>query len=385
MNEDEVTHSVSHHSPWDDGIPKSLRSPCRRYIMTHHGSVPVLPHVPLGSQGLIVSKQGLGCMGLTAFYEPADDEAALRTIAHALELGVTLFDTAWVYQRTDPVAGTHTNEELLGRAIAAHGRSRFVVSSKFGLKFSDDGGSTVPDSSKDCMRSQLADSLRRLGTDYVDLWIQHRSDPRVAVEDVMRVAKTLVAEGRVRFVGLSECTPKELRRAHAVHPVSAVQLEWSLQSRDAEAELVPACRELGVGVMAYSPLGRGLLSRTFARRSDLSPSDWRLKQPRFADEAAFNANAAAGERLGQLAKKRGVTAAQMALAWVHSRGDDVVPIPGARSEAHVEDNVRSARLELSSEECEQCEKAVPSCVGERYDQQEMKHAFNARSSEPATP
>ncbi len=315
---------------------------------------------------------------MTAFYgaaPEAEDEASLRTISRALELGVTLFDTAWVYQSDGRV---HSNEALLGRAVAAHGRQRFVLATKFGIRFGEDGG-MVTDSSEACVRAQLADSLRRLGTDYVDLYYQHRADPKTPIEDVMRVAKQLVAERKVRFVGLSECTPDELRRAHAVHPVSAVQLEWSLQSRDAEAALVPVCRELGVGIVAYAPLGRGLLSRTFTQRTQLPASDWRRAQPRFA-EGAFEANAAAGKKLEEIAQQRrvGVTAAQLALAWVHARGADVVPIPGAKSIEHLECNVRAARLALSQQECAQLEKAVPPPQGERYSPAEMSVAFNAR-------
>ncbi len=320
----------------------------------------------LGSQGLVVSQQGIGCMGMTAYIgldRDKQEKESLKTIEKALELGINYFDTAWSYQaRLVGGPENETNEGLIGKAIKIHGRDKFIISTKFGVNFVD--GKFITSGTEATIRSQLADSLERLGTDYIDLYFMQRMDPDTPIEETMRVLKSLVEAGTVRYIGLSECTPSELRRAHAVHPITAIQMEWSLQTRSIEAEVVPTARELGVGIVAYSPLGRGFLSATIASTADLPEKDHRRRYPRFTDEN-LRANAPTAG-FHELAAKKGCTPAQLALAWLHAQGDDVFPIPGTKSCTRIVENAGAAFVELTPEEVRKVGDSVPVPVGDRY-------------------
>jgi aryl-alcohol dehydrogenase-like predicted oxidoreductase len=317
-----------------------------------------LPTRRLGD--LAVSAQGLGCMGMTEFYGATDDTESIATIHRALDLGVTLLDTADMY-------GRGANEELVGRAVAAR-RDAVVLATKFGMVRSADPRFRGVNGSPEYVRTACEASLRRLGVDHVDLYYQHRVDPDVPIEDTVGAMADLVAAGKVRHLGLSEAGADTIRRAHAVHPISALQTEWSLWTRDLEAEILPTCRELGVGVVPYSPLGRGFLTGTISSGDDLAEGDFRLVgQPRFAG-GNLEANLAIVRTLRELAEARGVTAAQLALAWVQHRGDDVVPIPGTKRRKYVEDNVAAATLTLSDADLTAIADAVPAegAAGDRY-------------------
>ncbi len=249
----------------------------------------------------------------------------------------------------------------MGKAIAIHGRDKFIVATKFGV-VPKAGGPTVS-GNEETIRSQLADSLSRLGTDYIDLYYQHRMDPSTPIEETMRVLKSLVEAGTIRYIGLSECTPAELRRAHAVHPITAIQMEWNLQTRSIEAEIVPTARELGIGIVPYSPLGRGLLSATITSRDQFATCDSRYNNPRFSEEN-FAANVPKAS-FSELAAKKGCTPAQLALAWLHAQGDDVFPIPGTKSSARIVENAQASFIKLSPEDIAEIEAAVPVGQGER--------------------
>ncbi len=313
-------------------------------------------------------------MGCTAFYveDPASvEEEALCAlecyIAACKAAGLRAFiDTAHVYAHP---SGAH-NERLVGRAIAKMGREHVFLATKCGIVTQPE---IAFDSSEATIREQLAESLARLGVERVDLYYQHRVDPSRPMAEVAATFKALVAEGRVAHVGLSEVTPAELRAFHAVQPVTAVQLEFSLQTRDVEAALLPACRELGVAVVAYSPLGRGLLAGV--SRGGLAPSDWRLQNPRFAEDVV-GANAAAAAALAALAVKRGATAAQLALAWLLAQGPDIFPIPGSKSPSRVRENLGAAALALTADEVREVGAAAPEAKGDRY--QKMAGTFNTR-------
>ncbi|CAK4694828.1 hypothetical protein LEN26_000710 [Aphanomyces euteiches] len=336
-----------------------------------------VPQRPLGSQGLVCSAQGLGCMGMTAFYgnfdRAAQEEESLRTIAKGLEVGVNMLDTAWMYQSFGAGGGGNfTNEELVGKAIEIHGRDKFVICTKFGIVPGPNGMQIS--GKEETLRSQLADSLARLGTDYIDLYYMHRMDPAVPIEETMRVLKSLVEEGKIKYIGLSECTPAELRRAHAIHPVTAIQMEWSLQSRDLEAAVVPAARELGVGIVAYSPLCRGFLTAidTFDK---LEENDWRRSLPRFSGDKleASKANVA---KFFDIAKAKNCTPAQLALAWVHAQGNDVFPIPGTKTSTRIVENAQAVTIKLSPEDIQAIAAAAESIEGARYSGPDS--TFNAR-------
>jgi aryl-alcohol dehydrogenase-like predicted oxidoreductase len=278
--------------------------------------------VALGSQGLTVSRQGLGCMGMSEFYGPSDDAESIATIHRALELGVTLLDTADIY-------GPHTNEELVGRAIAGR-REQVVVATKFGIVRDPDNPTARGVSGRpDYVRRACEGSLRRLGVEHIDLYYQHRVDPDTPIEETVGAMGELVAEGKVRFLGLSEAAPETIRRAHAVHPISALQTEYSLFAREPEVEILPAVRELGIGFVPYSPLGRGFLTGALRSLDGLEENDFRRSQPRF-QAANLDANLAIVAVVEALAAAKGVTPAQLALAWVHAQGEDVVPIPGTK-------------------------------------------------------
>jgi aryl-alcohol dehydrogenase-like predicted oxidoreductase len=309
---------------------------------------------------LEVSAQGLGCMGMSEFYGGTDDTESIATIHRALELGVAFLDTADMY-------GRGANERLVGRALAGR-RDEVVLATKFGIVRADDPRSRGVDGRPEYVRAACDASLGRLGVDHIDLYYQHRVDPNTPIEDTVGAMAELVAAGKVRHLGLSEAGAETIRRAHAVHPIAALQSEWSLWSRDLEAGIVPTCRELGIGIVPYSPLGRGLLTGRFRSADAFGEGDFRAAgQPRFAD-GNLQRNLATVEALERLAAERDVTAGQLALAWVQARGADVVPIPGTKRVAYLEQNVAAARLELSADDLAAIEAAVPAdaVAGERY-------------------
>jgi aryl-alcohol dehydrogenase-like predicted oxidoreductase len=314
----------------------------------------------LGSQGLEVSAQGLGCMGMTFAYGETDEDESVAAIHRALELGVTFLDTAEVY-------GPYTGEELVGRAIKGR-RDEFEVATKFGFNINpDDPMARAVDGSPENVRRACEGSLQRLGVDHIDLLYQHRVDPDVPTEETVGAMAELVEAGKVRYLGLSEAAPETIRRAHAVHPITAVQTEYSLWSRDVEAEVLPTVRELGIGFVAYSPLGRGLLTGQIRSLDDLDEDDWRRTNPRFQEEA-LQANLQLADKVRELAAEREVTPAQLALAWVMAKGDDIVPIPGTKRRKYLEENAAAAEVELSPEDVAELDQAVPAeaVSGGRY-------------------
>jgi aryl-alcohol dehydrogenase-like predicted oxidoreductase len=300
---------------------------------------------------LTVPAIGLGCMGMSAHYGPSDEREALRTIDRALALGCSLLDTAEFY-------GPLTNEELVGRAIAGR-RDRFVIGTKFGVR---PGGL---DGSPENVRSSIEGSLRRLGTDHVDLYYLHRVDPRTPIEETVGAMAQLVAEGKVRALGLSEASAATLRRAHCVHPIAALQTEYSLWTRDVETEILPACRELGVGFVAYAPLGRGFLAGRFSNTPELESGDIRRHLPRFP-AAALQRNLKLRHRVEELAVEKHCTPAQLALAWLLAQGEEIVAIPGTRHTRYLEENLAALQLQRSREELERISTTVPAAVGDRY-------------------
>jgi aryl-alcohol dehydrogenase-like predicted oxidoreductase len=314
----------------------------------------------LGSQGLEVSAEGLGCMGMSEFYGATDETEAVATIQRALELGVTLLDTADMY-------GPFTNELLVGRAIADR-RDEVVLATKFGNERRDDGSWVGINGRPDYVRAACDASLRRLGVDVIDLYYQHRVDRTLPIEETVGAMAELVDAGKVRFLGLSEAAPATIRRAHATHPVSVLQTEYSLWSREPEEELLPTVRELGIGFVAYSPLGRGFLTGRFRTLEDVAGTgDWRSAHPRFTGEA-FAANRAIVGRLEELAREKNVTPGQLALAWVLHQGTDVVPIPGTKRRMYLEENAAAAEVRLSADELALLDEAAPrgKTVGDRY-------------------
>jgi len=322
-----------------------------------------LPQVPLGKQGLTVSAQGLGCMSMSALYSGFDTEAAqaesLTVFDKALELGCTFLDTAEVY-------GPYTNEELVGRAIKGR-RDDFIVCTKFGFKY-EDGAIMCLDSNPASVRRACEGCLKRLSVDCIDLFYQHRVDLATPIEDTIRELKALVEEGKVKYIGLSEASAADIRKAHAIHPISAYQLEWSLWTRDAEKEIIPTCRELGIGLVAYSPLGRGFLTGALEKPEDLSEDDWRRNNPRFTTEA-FEKNKKLMDKVKAVAKKKGCTPAQVALAWVHHQGNDVVPIPGTKRVKYLVDNVGAYYVKLSPEDLKDLDFG-DEVFGDRYSEME---------------
>ncbi|WP_251096513.1 aldo/keto reductase [Streptomyces sp. Caat 7-52] len=308
---------------------------------------------------LAVSAQGLGCMGMSHGYGATDDAQSVATLHRALDLGVTLLDTADFY-------GAGHNEELIGRAIAGR-RDEVVLATKFGFA-NRLGEPTRIRGDAAYVRQACEASLRRLGVDHIDLYYQHRVDPQVPIEETVGAMAELVQAGKVRHLGLSEAGTRTIRRAHAVHPIAALQSEWSLWTRDLEAETAPVCRELGIGLVPFSPLGRGFLTGRYNRVDGLAETDVRRSQPRFAD-GNLERNLAIVARLDQLAEARGVTTGQLALAWVQHRGDDVVPIPGTRRQRYLEENVAALAVELSAEDLAAIEAAAPpdQVAGTRYD------------------
>jgi aryl-alcohol dehydrogenase-like predicted oxidoreductase len=313
----------------------------------------------LGNQGLEVSAEGLGCMGMSEFYGTTDEDEAIATIHHALELGVNFLDTADMY-------GPFTNERLVGRAVRDR-REHLVVATKFGNQRGEDGSFLGINGHPDYVGRACDASLERLGIDFVDLYYQHRVDTEVPIEDTVGAMAELVEQGKVRYLGLSEAAPETIRRAHAVHPISALQTEYSLWSRDPEDAILPTVRELGIGFVAYSPLGRGFLSGRIRSLEDLDENDFRRRSPRFQDEN-FERNLELVDRVEEIAGEKGVTPGQLALAWVLHQGDDVVPIPGTKRRSYLEENVAAADIELSADELARIDEAAPvgAAAGDRY-------------------
>jgi aryl-alcohol dehydrogenase-like predicted oxidoreductase len=321
----------------------------------------------LGPQGPEVSTIGLGCMGMSAFYGATDEQEALRTIARALDLGCNFLDTSDMY-------GPHTNEELVGRAIASR-RDEVFLASKFGIKLTpgEAGGPPVRsiDGSPAYVHSACEASLGRLGVEHIDLYYQHRVDPSTPIEETVGAMAELVQQGKIRHIGLSEASAQTIRRAHAVHPITAVQSEYSLWTRDVEEQILPTLEELGIALVAYSPLGRGFLSGRFTSPEELDENDFRRYGPRFTGEN-LQQNLKLADRVKELAAEKGVSAGQLALAWVLNRGEQIVPIPGTKRVSYLEENLAAADVQLSPEEVERIAEEIPTATGERYDEHGMR-------------
>jgi aryl-alcohol dehydrogenase-like predicted oxidoreductase len=313
--------------------------------------------ISLGSQGLVVSRQGLGCMGMSDFYGVGDDDESVATIHRALDVGLTFFDTADMY-------GPHTNEVLLGRALGAR-RDEAIIATKFGIvRDPDDPGRRAINGRPEYVRQACDASLSRLGTDHIDLYYQHRVDPDTPIEETVGAMGELVRAGKVRFLGLSEAAPATIRRAHAVHPISALQTEYSVWARDPEAEILPTVRELGIGFVPYSPLGRGFLTGTLRSVDQLEDNDFRRYQPRFLGDN-LAANIAIVEHIDALASAKGCTPAQVALAWVHAQGRDLAPIPGTKRRLYLEENVGALDVALSDDDLAHLDD-LATASGDRY-------------------
>jgi aryl-alcohol dehydrogenase-like predicted oxidoreductase len=322
----------------------------------------------LGANGPEVAEIGLGCMGMSAFYGSTDEGEAIATIHRALELGCNFLDTAQLY-------GPMTNEQLVGRAIEGR-RDEYVIATKFARR--TDGAtpgdmSTLGplDGSAEHVHASVVGSLQRLKTDRIDLYYQHRVDPDVEIEETVGAMKELVQQGKVRHIGLSEASAATIRRAHAVHPIAAVQTEYSLWTRDVEEEILPTLNELGIALVAYSPLGRGFLSGRFTAPEELDEDDFRRYGPRFTGEN-LKENLKLAERVKELATEKGITPGQLALAWVLSRGEQIVPIPGTKRRSYLEENLAAADVSLSAEESQRIAEAVPAAAGERYPEAGMR-------------
>ena len=316
---------------------------------------------------LEVSAIGLGCMGMSAFYGSTDEAEGVKTIRRALELGVSFVDTAQLY-------GPLTNESLVGKAVAGH-REDYVIATKFNRRMDDavpgDMSTVGPsDGSAEHVRSSIDGSLRRLGTDHVDLYYQHRVDPKVPIEETVGALAELVAAGKIRHIGLSEASAETIRRAHAVHPITALQSEYSLWTRDPEDEVLPTCRELGIGFVAYSPLGRGFLAGRFSSPDDLEEGDFRRTGPRFTGDN-LQANLRLAEKVKEIAAEKDVTPAQLAIAWLLAQGDDIVPIPGTKRRSYLEQNAAAVDVELTHDDLARIDAELPKTAGERYDQAGM--------------
>jgi aryl-alcohol dehydrogenase-like predicted oxidoreductase len=319
----------------------------------------------LGTQGLDVSEIGLGCMGMSEFYGPGDELESEATIDRALDLGVTFFDTSDIY-------GPFTNEELVGRALLPH-RSKVQIATKFGIvRKKEDPKFRILDSSPAYVRSACEASLRRLGVETIDLYYQHRVDPNTPIEETVGAMARLVEEGKVRYLGLSEAGPETIRRAHRTHPISALQTEYSLWSRDPEEEILPTVRELGIGFVAYSPLGRGFLTGQIKRYEDLAPDDFRRSTPRFQGEN-FERNLELVKKVEEMAARKDVKPSQLALAWVLAQGEDIVPIPGTKRRKYLEENVAAVNVKLTREDLAALDALAPrgAAVGGRYDERGM--------------
>ena len=319
----------------------------------------------LGNTGLVVSTVGLGCMGMSEFYGPADEAESMATIHRALSLGITLLDTADMY-------GVGKNEELVGRAIREC-RDRVILATKFGNVRGAAGEFLGVNGRPEYVKRACEASLRRLGVEHIDLYCQHRVDPNTPIEDTVGAMAGLVHEGKVRFLGLSEAAPATIRRASKVHPIAALQTEYSLWSREPEGEILGTCRQLGIGFVAYSPLGRGFLTGRFKTQEDIPPDDWRRHHPRFEGEN-FRRNLHLAETVRQIAEEIACAPAQLALAWVLAQGQDIVPIPGTKHPRYVEENIGALNVHLTDEQLRRLDEAFPVGVpaGERYPEQGMR-------------
>ena len=313
----------------------------------------------LGKHGPSVSELGLGCMGMSDFYANRDEVESIATVHRYLDLGGNFLDTADMY-------GPYTNEELIGKAIKGR-RDQLILATKFGIVRGNDPHSRGVNGTPAYVRSSCEGSLKRLGVDHIDLYYQHRVDPKTPIEETIGAMAELVEEGKIGHIGLSEASPQTLRRASKVHPIAALQSEYSLWTRDPEDEVLPACRELGIGFVAYSPLGRGFLTGQFKKFEDLAPDDYRRHSPRFEGEN-FQKNLSLVDAINEIAGAKGCTASQLALAWVLSRGQDIIPIPGTKRRKYLEENLGAADIRITGTELAQIDRIAPKHVaaGERY-------------------
>jgi len=340
--------------------------------MTGTSAFTPFPRRKLGRSGATVAAIGLGCMGMSEFYGAKNDEESIQVIHRALDLGIDLLDTADVY-------GMGHNEQLVGHALRGAGRSsgrsreRAFVATKFGNVRNPDGTFVGVNGKPDYVRQACERSLKNLGIETIDLYYQHRVDPQTPIEETVGAMAGLVKAGKVRFLGLSEAAPATIRRAAKVHPIAALQTEYSLWTRDAETEVIPTCRELGISFVAYSPLGRGFLTGQIKSEADLAPDDWRRNSPRFQGEN-FQKNLDLVKRIEEMAKKKGVLPSQLALAWVLAKGEDIIPIPGTKRIKYLEENAAAVNIQLTFDELAQLDRALPPGVtaGPRYPEQAMK-------------